>query len=136
MPCYRGNELCSDIVIIPEADYEASGIYYRHYTEDITCIVQVYPAAEKYLQDIAENLCAYRFGKKLPSPPQDAVTGRIILDGREIPYGLSHSEPMERNFLTFLYDDRYIVTIGYMDVSRVNLWDFLENFALKEIPLS
>ena len=72
----------------------------------------------------------------MPSPPQDAVTGRIILDGREIPYGLSHSEPMERNFLIFLYDDRYIVTIGYMDVSRVNLWDFLENFALKEIPLS
>ena len=43
---------------------------------------------------------------------------------------------MERNFFTFLYADRYIVTIGYMDGSTVDLFDFMRDFGLKEIPLS
>lgn len=136
IPCHNGDELSSDIVIIPETDYEASGIYYRHYAEDITCIVQVYPAATENPQDIADDPCAYRFGKKLTGPPQEGVNGHITLNGKEVHYGLSYSESMERNFFTFLYADRYIVTIGYMDGSTVDLFDFMRNFGLKEIPLS
>ena len=48
----------------------------------------------------------------------------------------SHSEAMERSFLTFLYADRYIITVGYMDTSTVELFDFLEKLSFQEVSLS
>ena len=136
IPYLNQSELTTDIVIVPEAEEEATGIYYRHYAEEITCIIQVYPTDAENLQDISENLCRYRFGKKLTKQPEDATIGNVVIGDKEVKYGLSHSEAMERSFLTFLYADRYIITVGYMDTSTVELFDFLEKLSFQEVSLS
>lgn len=135
VPYYEGKELSNDISIIPESKMESAGMYFRYYTDEITCIIQVYHAESANLNDIRENYCQYRFGKKSIELPNDATTGIFTMNNKEVSYGLCYSEPMERTYLTFLYSDCFIVTIGYMDSSEVNMFDFLEDLSFQEVAL-